>query len=133
ATHLTSAFRRAPDAQELASYQATFEQGVSLGGDFGSGARAVVERSLQAPQFLYRIELAEPLDEAAGLARPTGYEMATRLSYLLCSSAPDPELLEAAGRGDLDTEEGVRSQAQRLLENERAKDSLRYFHGQLFG
>ena len=46
--------------------------------------------SLQSPQFLYRVELGQAVDAARGLARPTGYEMATRLSYLLWGSMPVP-------------------------------------------
>lgn len=131
--YLTDAFRRPPAAEELAAYQAAFDAGVTLGGDFASGTRAVIERSLQSPQFLYRAEVGQAVDDSPGLARPTGYEMATRLSYLIWSSAPDRALLDAAARGDLDSDEGVLAEASRLLEDERAKDSLRYFHGQLFG
>lgn len=131
--YLTRAFRRPPDAEELLTYQQTFERGEELGGDFGNGVRAVIERSLQSPQFLYRIELGQTLDAARGLARPTGYELATRLSYLIWSSTPDTALLDAAASGRLDTDEGVLAEAQRMLGDDRAKDSLRYFHGKLFG
>jgi hypothetical protein len=130
--YLTRAFRRPATADDLASYQATFTQGVMLGGDFASGVRAVVERSLQSAQFLYRIEAGTPVDAARGLARPTGYEMATRLSYLLWSSMPDQALRDAAAQGKLDTKEGVLDEARRLLADPRAKDSIRNFHQLLF-
>jgi hypothetical protein len=131
--YLTDVFRRPPDADELSAYRTAFDQGVTLGGGFASGVRAVIERSLQSPQFLYRVEVGQAVNEQAALARPTGHEMATRLSYLLWSSAPDRPLLDAAARGDLDTDEGVLVEASRMLEDDRAKDGMRYFHGQLLG
>ncbi len=132
-SYLGRAFRRPATPEELTAYEGAFAAGKMLGGDFASGVRAVVERSLQAPQFLYRVELGEPLDAARNLARPTGYEMATRLSYLMWGSMPDSALFEAAQQGQLATKEGVREQAERLLADDKAKDSLRYFHGMLFG
>jgi hypothetical protein len=133
AGYLARAFRRPPVAEESTSYEATFAQGKMLGGDFASGVRAVIERSLQSAQFLYRIELGVAVDAARGLARPTAYEMATRLSYLLWGTLPDPALFDAARQGKLDTKEGVLDEARRMLEDGRAKEPLRYFHGMLFG
>lgn len=133
ADYLTRAFRRPPDTEALNVYDTAFMDGQTLGGSFAAGARAVVERSLQSPQFLYRIEVGQPVDAARGLARPTGYEMATRLSYVLWGSMPDRALLDAAAQGTLDTREGVLAEARRLLDDPRARDSLRYFHGQLLG
>jgi hypothetical protein len=131
--YLKRAFRRPPDADDLASYEAAFDQGKTLGGDFASGVRAVIERSLQSAQFLYRIELGEAVDATRNLARPTGYELATRLSYFLWGSMPDPALIAAAEQGKLSTKAGVLEEAQRLLADDRAKESLRYFHAMLFG
>ncbi len=130
-SYLTRAFRRPPDAEELSAYDTAFNDGQTLGGDFTSGVRAVIERSLQSAPFLYRVEVGEVVD--ATRARPTGYETATRLSYLLWSSMPDEALLDAAAQGTLDTPEGVLTEARRMLADPRSKDSLRYFHGQLLG
>jgi hypothetical protein len=131
--YLTRAFRRPPDSDDLSAYKAAFSQGKTLGGTFASGARAVVERSLQSAQFLYRVEVGQSVDATRSLARPTGYEMATRLSYLLWGSMPDKALRDAAAQGKLDSKEGVLAEARRLLADNRAKDSLRYFHDQLYG
>lgn len=132
-SYLGRAFRRPPDAEELAAYAAAFADGKTLGGDFASGVRAVVERSLQSAQFLYRVEVGESVDPAHNLARPTAYEMATRLAYFLWGSMPDPALLDAAQQGKLTTKEGVLDEARRMLTDEQAKDSVRYFHTMLFG
>jgi hypothetical protein len=132
-TYLMRAFRRPPSAEEITAYEGAFAQGKMLGGDFASGVRAVVERSLQSPQFLYRVELGEPVDAARNLARPTAYEMATRLSYFIWGSMPDDALFEAAQQGALSSKEGVLEQAQRMLGDDKAKESLRHFHTMLFG
>jgi hypothetical protein len=131
--YLTRAFRRPPEAEDLTAYETAFDTGVTLGGSYASGVRAIVERSLQAAQFLYRVELGEPVDAAKNLARPTAYEMATRLAYLIWGAAPDDLALEAARDGRLATSAGVLAEAQRMLADGRAKDSLRQFHMMLFG
>jgi hypothetical protein len=135
ASFLGKAFRRPATSEDLAAYTLAFERGQEIGGDFPSGVRLVIERALQAPEFLYRVELGETLDGERGLGRPSAYEMASRLSYLLWGSMPDSELLSAAERGKLATPEGVLLEAERLLTDpsERYKDVVRYFHGHLFG
>jgi hypothetical protein len=130
---LTRAFRRPPEAEDLTAYDAAFATGVMLGGTYASGVKAVVERSLQSAQFLYRVELGESVDPAKNLARPSGYEMATRLAYLLWGSAPDDVALAAARDGKLADAAGVLAEARRMLEDGRAKDGLRHFHSMLFG
>jgi hypothetical protein len=133
ADFLGRAFRRPASAEDLTAYRGAFDRARQIGGDFASGVRAVIARALQAPQFLYRVELGETVDAAKNLARPTGYEMASRLSYLLWGTMPDPELLSAAQQGKLVTAEGVRAEAERMLNDDRAHDVVRYFHGMLFG
>lgn len=132
-SYLARAFRRPAAAEEVASYDATFATGQMLGGDFASGVRAVVERSLQSAQFLYRVELGEPFDVALNLGRPSGYEMATRLSYLIWGSMPDPALFDAAAEGRLADKAGVLAEARRMLDDPRARESLRHFHAMLLG
>ncbi|MCA9583101.1 MAG: DUF1592 domain-containing protein, partial [Myxococcales bacterium] len=50
-----------------------------------------------------------------------------RLSYFLWDAPPDAELLDAAASGALDDGEGMRAQAERMLEDDRAKPVLRHF------
>jgi hypothetical protein len=130
---LGRAFRRAATPEDITAYSNTFSRGREIGGSFAMGVRAVLARALQAPQFLYRVEFGETVDAARNLARPTGYEMAARLSYLLWGSMPDPQLMSAAQEGKLNTAEGVRLQAERMLADDRAREVTRHFHGMLFG
>ena len=67
-------------------------------------------------------------DRGPEWARPTPFEMATRLSYLLWGSTPDAELFAAAAQGKLRTPEDITTQARRLLADDRSHDVVRYFY-----
>lgn len=80
--------------------------------------RLLLARVLVAPAFLYRTETAAPGRQAA----PVGdYELASRLSYFLWSSMPDPELRAAAASGKLRTPSGLQAQAHRMLRDPRVR------------
>jgi hypothetical protein len=59
------------------------------------------------------------LEEEPG--RLSGNALATRLSFFLWNSEPDAELRAAAARGDLHRPEGLRAQAERLLNDPKAQ------------
>lgn len=105
-------FRRPLTERELTSFAVLFDvaQQESLG--FQDGAMLVTEAMLQSPQFLYMLEDESTQDQERAIQ---GFEMASRLAYFLWQSAPDAALLEAAERGELDTREGVLTQAERML------------------
>jgi hypothetical protein len=79
--------------------------------------KRVVLLALKSPQYLY-LDLQPKTDD---------YQIASRISYALWDSAPDAELLKAAGEGKLHTPEQVRAQAQRLLADNRAHTKVYYF------
>jgi hypothetical protein len=125
--------RRPLEAEDLDEFEALLATGSEAGGDFASGVRMVLEVALQSPEFLYRAEVGEPLDvpssdPRAGWGRPTSFEMASRLSFLLWGSAPDEALLAEVAAGGLRTKEEVRAAAERLLDDERATALIRYVH-----
>ncbi|MCA9710112.1 MAG: DUF1592 domain-containing protein [Myxococcales bacterium] len=94
-------------------------------------ATLMLEALLQSPKFLFRVELGEPTDDPS-LVRLTGYEVGTRLSYFLWGTTPDDALLDAAGAGELDDAEGLAAHARRMLEDDRARATLRNFTEQWF-
>jgi hypothetical protein len=57
----------------------------------------------------------------------TGFEMASRLAFLLWNSAPDQALLDDAASGKLDTAEGVRTAAERLLQAPAGRQAIGAF------
>ncbi len=99
-------------------------------GDPWQGLRMAVAGMLQSPNFLYRIELGEVDPEDPERRLYTGWEMATRLSYLLWNTTPDDQLLAAAESGLLDSQEGVLAEAERLLADPRASATIQAFFAQ---
>jgi cytochrome c553 len=82
---------------------------------YGDGLKAV----LCSPSFLY-------LDEPRAGKLPNA-ALASRLSYFLWSSSPDPALLAAADSGKLGTAEGIKEQTERLLTDSRSEAFLNGF------
>lgn len=126
------AFRRPLEQAEKAwleaSYRRLMDQAVTPPFSFREGVAALAEIILQAPQHFYVHE--QGIVDAqlpAGIRRLSGYERATRLSYFMWSSTPDAELMQAADSGMLDSADGVRAQAQRLLAAPAARDMVRRF------
>jgi hypothetical protein len=99
-------------------------------GDAWRGLQLAVAGLLQSPHFLYRVELGEPDADDPDLRRFNGYEMASRLSFLLWNTTPDAPLLEAAERGDLLTDAGLLAEARRLLDDPRARPAIQGFFSQ---
>ena len=86
--------------------------------DHDPAIRLTLTRVFTSPAFLYKAE--EP---AAG-DRPgtvSNWELATRLSYFLTSSAPDSALREASAAGSLTNPQTLQTHARRLLRDERAR------------
>ena len=79
--------------------------------------RRVVIMTLKSPRFLFR-EIDNIGDD---------YDIASRLSFGLWNSIPDESLRAAAAAGELSNPEELRRQAERMLEDPRAKRKLRGF------
>ncbi|MEZ4251558.1 MAG: DUF1592 domain-containing protein [Polyangiales bacterium] len=100
------------------------------GGDVARATHLLLAGMLQAPSFLYRVEVGEPDPARAERRRYTSYEMASRLSYLLWNTMPDAELLDAAARDALTDEDELYAQAARLLDDARARKATQQFFAQ---
>jgi hypothetical protein len=92
--------------------------------------RLIVRAMLASPSFLYRSEVGV-VD--GGTHRLDGYEMASALSFTLLGTTPSDALLDAAARGELDTDEGVRRAAEAMLDDPRARATLGVFARQWLG
>ena len=121
------AFRRPLTDEEAARYRDL----ITSEGSFDAGLTRALEQLFVSPHFLYRFELGE--EQADGSFLLTGFELASLLSYTLWGTTPDDALLDAAERGDLDTEAGLRDAAERLLGDPRARSRLGLFAEQWLG
>lgn len=83
--------------------------------DVDATVKRVVLLVLKSPRFLYR--------EVGG--GPDSYDVAARLSFGLWDSLPDAELLNAAAANRLTTREQVAAQAERMLNDPRARTKVR--------
>jgi mono/diheme cytochrome c family protein len=98
--------------------------------DFDSGIQAALRRLLASPKFLFRAE-GDPTNAPPGTAyRISDLELASRLSFLLWSSIPDDELLQAATEGRLSTPAVLNEQVRRMLDDPKSRALVRNFAGQ---
>jgi len=96
-------------------------------GDPARGLTLSLAGMLQSPNFLYRAELDHP--EGPHLVLD-GFEVASRLAFLMWNTSPDEALLDAAGRGDLSTPEGIYAQAAQMLDDPRTRRAVGQFFAQ---
>jgi uncharacterized protein DUF1592/uncharacterized protein DUF1588/uncharacterized protein DUF1595/uncharacterized protein DUF1585/uncharacterized protein DUF1587 len=128
------AYRRPLSDAELATYEALFAEGPTLvdgTDDFAKGVKITLQAFLQSPHFLYRVESSAEI-AADELIHLSGWEVATKLSYMLWNTMPDDILFDAAESGALGTPEGIMTQAERLLADDRARPMVAAFHAQLY-
>lgn len=118
-------FRRPLNAEERSNLNSLFAAINSTEG-FDGALEVTLQAMLQSPQFLYR---DEQVVDAVPVPIVTlgGYELASRLSYFIWGSMPDADLLEAAANGVLDTPEGLKVQAQRLLADPKSTEGMMRF------
>lgn len=113
------AFRRPLEPEEIARYTAVFRSQ----GQFLAGAQAVVEAMLQSPNFIFWLD-------ATPNPKWKPYAAASYLSYFFWNTTPDDPLLDEAASGELDTADGLRRAAARMLDNPKARDGLDEFVSQ---
>ncbi|MDY3562629.1 DUF1592 domain-containing protein [Gemmata sp. JC673] len=87
------------------------------GADLELAVKRVVLVVLKSPRFLY--------PDADGTSQP--YATASRLAFSLWDAPPDKELLDAAAKNKLGTSAELRAQAERMLNDPRAKAKMREF------
>jgi hypothetical protein len=80
--------------------------------------RLTLARVLVAPAFLYRAEKPGPGEKPSPVS---DWELATRLSYFLWSSAPDAELRAVAASGKLREPKVLAAQTRRMLQDLRVR------------
>ncbi|MFK7927932.1 MAG: DUF1592 domain-containing protein [Myxococcota bacterium] len=117
---LRAALRRPATTEEVSAartVQSEFE-----GAD---RVHAVVFTTLMKPEALYHFETSG--SEANGVVTLTADELANRLSFHFWGEPPDEALRAAAGDGSLLTDEGLKTQVERLFADERTDATLDAF------
>ena len=125
-------FRRSLSAEETEARVVIADQTATALGDFYAGLELALTSLLISPEFLFRVEAAEPDPTDTSSMRLTSVSMASRLSYLLWNTTPDDELLDAAENGDLVDEDGLAAQVERMLTSPRLEAGIRAFFSDLY-
>ncbi len=109
----------------VAIAEAIFQQ---PGMTFEAGIEKAFMAVLASPQFLFRVEDVETLDDKSQYPNVDEYGLASRLSYLLWSTMPDDELFALAEKGEL--RKNLPAQVQRIVQDKRSDEFVENFAGQ---
>lgn len=120
-------FRRPLTDVEIATRLKTASIGAQQSNDFYAGLKLALTSLLVAPEFLFRVETAEPDPLNAQQYRLDAYSKASRISFLLWDTSPDQELLAAARSGVIHTDAGLKAQLTRLVSSPRYSQGARAF------
>ncbi len=123
------AYRRPLTAKEAEALMAFYRDG-RKGTDFRSGLQAALSGILASPKFLFRIETDPPGSAPGAAYRVSDLELASRLSFFLWSSIPDPALLALARAGTLHQPAVLNGQVRRMIADPRSKALADNFVGQ---
>ena len=132
---LPLAYRRPAAASEVERMVAwTLQVKAARTLTFNQAVREGVKNLLCSPAFLYlgsESQVATPSTAPASAPKPIDdWQLASRLSYLLWSSAPDQELYKLAAAGKLRDPSVIQAQVKRLLADRRSTEFVRNFAGQ---
>lgn len=123
------AWRRPITDAELGSLVEFVDYAEGEGESWEDGLKLAMKAALLSSNFIFRVEIdPDPTSDEPHML--SDYEIASRLSYFLWSSMPDDALFEAAAGGELVDRDGVATQVQRMLTDERAQALAANFGGQ---
>ncbi|MCH8136624.1 MAG: DUF1595 domain-containing protein, partial [Proteobacteria bacterium] len=120
-------FRRPLSETEVDSFVAMAQSATQSLGYFHVGLQAALVGMMVSPDFLFRIERSVPNPEAPGTRQLDAWSRASRLSFFLWDTTPNPALLEAAGSGEILFEDGLNRQVERMIASPRIENGLRAF------
>jgi hypothetical protein len=118
---------RAPltDAADVERHLTLYDVGAATSHEHG--IELVLRGILQAPRFVYRVEVGTGEKAGENAVKLSGFEVAARLSYAIWNTAPDSALIEAARSGALSTPQGVTRELERMLADARGASVVRRF------
>ena len=121
---LYKAHRKPPEEKEVITMTKDF---ITATAQFGmaASARMFVIRTFAHMKFIYRHE-----KKVGKPTKVTDYELASRLSYFLWSTAPDEELLKLASENKLRDPKILEAQVKRMLKNKKSSALAKHFAAQ---
>jgi hypothetical protein len=127
-------WRRPLDESEILSSLELYQNALTLGETPNDALKHMLRGWLSSLPFLFRMELDAQPDDPTPRAL-NGYELASRLSYLLWSSVPDDPLFDSALQGKLDgnsDDAQLQAELERLLADPKSSAFVTHY-GQWLG
>jgi hypothetical protein len=123
------AFRRPLTTAEVTKFTNFYTNKATLtqNGTLDQAFQLIIKAFLLSPSFLTKAEISEATPSGANYAL-SGYEMASRLSYMLWGTMPDDVLFAEAAANRLSTQAQILGQAQRMIMDPRARTRVGEFH-----
>ncbi len=115
---LIRAFRRPIDAAVLDRYSEYVTGLLDAGVDFSDAMKSVAAATIASPKFLYLYDKSSESETAEAV---DDFELASRMSFFLWGSLPDPVLLDLAAAGQLNRPEVIQQQLDRMLKDHKLK------------
>lgn len=123
-------FRRPLNEAERTSFLGFFDAAFAATGDFAQSIGWLTRGLVESPAFVYRREIGAP---QGGVHQLDQYEIATELAYTFSGTAPSPELLDRAERGELNSPEVLEEAARELLATPRGREVIQSFFDSYVG
>jgi hypothetical protein len=124
------AYRRPVEPAEIDPYLSLYDRAAERGDPYEERIRLALKAVLVSPRFLFHIEDRTSEKRIVPLGP---YDIASRLSYFLWSTAPDEELLGLAAQGRLQDPAVLARQVERMLDDPRSRALASSFIGQWLG
>jgi len=123
------AFRRPLTTAEVAKFTALYTNRATLtqSGSFNDAVTLIIKAMLMSPSFLTKAEMSTATPDGNSYVL-NSWEMASRLSYTLWGTMPDDMLFTAAQGNKLQTQADILAQAQRMLQDPKARAKTAEFH-----
>jgi hypothetical protein len=122
-------YRRPLAADELERAMSVYDADIARAQSGSEALGQALRAMLASASFLYRVEL-DPDPRSATVHGLSGYELASRLSYLHWSSMPDDALFESAKNGELSDASKLEATVDRLLSDPKSAAFVESFAGQ---
>jgi hypothetical protein len=125
-------FRRPLSPEEVGTYERVHAAALALGDAPLAALELTFQALLSSAEFIYRIEL-DPDPQSTEPHPLSSFELASRLSYFLWSSAPDDALLQAAADDSLKQPATLLAVVDRMLDDPKSERFITQFAGQWLG
>jgi hypothetical protein len=120
-------FRRPLTEAEIAGRLKIAADGTARVANFYDGLQLALASLLVDPEFLFRVEVAEPDPTNPGQYRLDAFSKASRISFLLWDSAPDEHLIQAAIDGSIHGDAILKAHVARMVASPKLKDGAKAF------